>query len=152
MTEETQTTTEQPTIVFAKKDLKKGEYLETIGRRKTATARVRVMKADKTDVTVNGKKFADYFQTPELRKTVLDPATKIKFPQELEITVKVSGGGIAGQAVAVRHGLSRALTELDAEVRSPLKKLGFLKRDPRSKERKKFGLKKARKAAQWSKR
>ncbi|MBI3573818.1 30S ribosomal protein S9 [Candidatus Kaiserbacteria bacterium] len=125
-------------------------YIETIGRRKTASARVRITPSAKQSVTVNGKPSDTYFATKELLETALAPLkeTEVKFT----ITTVVHGGGISGQAEAVRHGIARALTEHDLSKRTALKKLGFLKRDPRAKERRKPGLKKARKAGQWSKR
>jgi small subunit ribosomal protein S9 len=134
----------------------KGKYIESIGRRKTSTARVRVWEADKTSFIVNGKDAKEYFQTESERRIVHDPIAKgapnAKSGSKWAIEVKVMGGGTHSQAEAVRHGLSRAMVEDDAEVRTKLKGLGFLKRDPRAKERRKFGLKKARKAPQWSKR
>ncbi|MCC6520501.1 30S ribosomal protein S9 [Candidatus Nomurabacteria bacterium] len=135
-----------------KKTTKKGGYIEAIGRRKTATARVRITPAAKTTIMVNDAELQNYFKTSELIKIVQDPFVKGKIAEKFEITAKVIGGGANGQAEAVRHGITRALTEFDEELRGTLKKLGFLKRDPRAKERRKFGLKKARKAPQWSKR
>jgi len=135
---------------------KSGKYIEAIGRRKTSTARVRITSAARSHFSVNGKEAKVYFQTEEERRLVLDPITKTS-PDEgkaskWHIEAKVSGGGIHSQAEAVRHGLARALVKSDAELRSDLKTLGYLKRDPRAKERRKFGLKKARKAPKWSKR
>jgi small subunit ribosomal protein S9 len=128
------------------------QYIEAVGRRKTATARVRISESGKGVFTINDKIMSDYFATDELQKTVQDPFTKSKIAVKFDVTVKVLGGGSHSQAEAIRHGIARALTEFDEEMRGKLKKLGFLKRDPRSKERRKFGLKKARKAPQWSKR
>lgn len=128
------------------------QYIEAVGRRKTATARVRITESAKGVFTINDKILNDYFATDELQKTVQDPFTKSKIVTKFDVTVKVLGGGSHSQAEAIRHGISRALTEFDEEMKGKLKKLGFLKRDPRSKERRKFGLKKARKAPQWSKR
>jgi small subunit ribosomal protein S9 len=125
-------------------------YVETVGRRKTASARVRVTPAAKSSVQVNGKTAEDFFPTAELRETALAPLKGSD--EKFGISVLVRGGGISGQAEAMRHGLARALTEHDASKRTALKKLGYLKRDPRAKERRKPGLKKARKAGQWSKR
>ncbi len=130
----------------------KDRYIEGIGRRKTSVARARITEASKASYLVNEKEIAEHFKTEELRKIATEAfataGTEIKF----KVTVHVSGGGIASQAVAMRHAISRALNEYDGEMRAPLKKAGFLKRDPRAKERRKFGLKKARKAPQWSKR
>lgn len=129
------------------------KYIEAIGRRKTATARVRVTPASKLSYEINGKTVPEYFNTKELIKTVEEAYIESKLTEtKFKITVKVIGGGITGQAEAVRHGIARALIEYDKELRGKLKKVGFLKRDPRAKERRKFGLKKARKSPQWSKR
>lgn len=128
------------------------QYIETIGRRKTATARVRVTKGTKNDIEVNGKSAKEYFKTDRLLSVVDEAFTKGKIEGKYHITVRVIGGGIHSQAEAVRHGISRAFVEEDAERRPELKKAGLLKRDARAKERRKFGLKKARKSAQWSKR
>ena len=130
----------------------KKQYTEKIGRRKTSTCRVRVTPATKASFTVNGKDVKDYFKTATLMKVVNDAMVLIKPDSKYEITVVVSGGGIHSQAEAVRHGISRFFSELSQDSKDKLKKEGFLKRDPRSKERRKFGLKKARKAPQWSKR
>lgn len=131
---------------------KEGMYIETVGRRKTAIARARLTPAARTAVTVNDKDVNEYFATNTLRATALDPFLKIALPGQFAVTVRVSGGGIAGQAVAVRHAISRALIEHDIALRGALKAAGYLKRDPRAKERKKPGLVKARKRKQWSKR
>ncbi len=128
------------------------KYIEGIGRRKTATARVRLTPANKASFTINDKDVHDYFQTSELLSIVNGAFSKSEISNKYIITVKVSGSGIHSQAEAVRHGITRALVKEDENLRSNLKKLGFLKRDPRSKERKKFGLKKARKGPTWSKR
>ncbi len=128
------------------------KYIETIGRRKTATARVRMTPAAKTSYVINDKELAAYFPTKQLQDTVTSAITDSKTVEKFKVTVIAKGGGIAGQAVAVRHGIARGLNEYDALLRPVLKKAGFLKRDPRAKERRKFGLKKARKAPQWSKR
>ena len=128
-------------------------YIQSVGRRKTATARIRMFDAKKMSIIVNDKKVSEYFPTEELVKIVHEPFTKTKIDDQFEITVIVRGGGIHAQAEAIRHGIARALTALSEEqLRSPLKKQGLLKRDPRKKERKKPGLRKARKSAQWSKR
>ncbi len=133
-------------------------YVEAVGRRKTSTARVRLREADKASFVVNGKDAKEYFKTDSERRLILDPVVKGieagegKVVLKWAVEAKVMGGGTHSQAEAVRHGLSRALVEFDAELRHNLKVLGFLKRDARAKERRKFGLKKARKAPQWSKR
>lgn len=135
-----------------KKELKKGEYIEAVGRRKTANARVRITPASKNTVTINGKQIGSYFPTTILQKTAKDSLTQSGIEDKFSITVIVKGGGPSSQAEAVRHGVARCLVEFDKSLRKKLKKLGFLKRDPREKERKKPGLKKARKSPQWSKR
>jgi small subunit ribosomal protein S9 len=132
--------------------MNKDKYIETIGRRKTATARVRMTPSSKSSFSVNDRELSDYFPTTELRAIVESAFTQSNLPNKYIITVQVVGSGIHSQAEAVRHGITRALVKEDETLRSQLKKLGFLKRDPRSKERKKFGLKKARKAPTWSKR
>ncbi len=135
---------------------KKGRYIEGIGRRKTSTARVRIFEAAKSSITINDKDSKDYFKTEEQRRLVWDPIMKglenAEKTSKWKIEARVSGGGIHSQAEAVRHGISRALVLFNKELRSGLKDLGYLKRDPRAKERRKFGLKKARKSPQWSKR
>ncbi len=136
----------------------KTRYIEAIGRRKTSTARVRITEAAKASFTVNGRDAKEYFQTEDQRRLIQDPMIKgastaaDKAVIKWSVEAKVTGGGTHSQAEAVRHGLSRALVDSDIELRGKLKTLGFLKRDPRAKERRKFGLKKARKAPQWSKR
>lgn len=130
----------------------KEKYIEGIGRRKTSVARVRITESAKPSYVVNEKDLAEYFKTPELQRVATEAFSTAGTSLGFIVTAKVNGGGISSQAVAVRHAISRALNEYDAEMRAPLKKAGFLKRDPRAKERRKFGLKKARKAPQWSKR
>ena len=127
-------------------------YIETVGRRKTSVARVRITEAAKTSYLVNDKELEVYFPTAELQRVATDAFTKGKIGLKFKITALIKGGGISSQSVALRHGISRALIEYDPELRGVLKKEGFLMRDPRAKERRKFGLKKARKAPQWSKR
>jgi small subunit ribosomal protein S9 len=128
------------------------KYLETVGRRKTAVARVRLTEADKTTYVVNGLKLFEYFPTDDLQGIVKDSLKISKLDTKFTISGLVKGGGINAQAEAFRHGISRALLMFDEETKKSLKKAGFLKRDPRMKERKKFGLKKARKSPQWNKR
>ncbi|MDO8482229.1 MAG: 30S ribosomal protein S9 [bacterium] len=130
----------------------KTRYIGTVGRRKTAIARVRITVAAKSSCTVNDKDVDVYFPTAELRATAIEAITTTKLPVKFKITAKIIGGGINGQAEALRHGIARALIIHDIELRKKVKAAGFLKRDPRAKERRKFGLKKARKAPQWSKR
>lgn len=130
----------------------KNRYIEAVGRRKTAIARVRITPATKASFLVNDKELKDYFVTEELRMIAEEAVTKSEIAEKFAVSVHVLGGGIHAQAEAVRHGLSRTLVERDEQVKNTLKKLGFLKRDSRQVERKKFGLKKARKAPTWSKR
>lgn len=139
-------------MATAKTTKTEGRYIETVGRRKTAIARARLTPSTKTSVVVNGKDASEYFFTPTLHAVSVEALTKMNLTQQFTVTVVVSGGGIAGQATAVRHAISRALIEYDINLRGALKKEGYLKRDPRAKERRKFGLKKARKSPQWSKR
>lgn len=127
-------------------------YIETVGRRKTAIARVRLSEGQRTEVLVNGSAIERYFKTESLKNMALEPLLKVAVSKPFSVSVRVTGGGVSAQAGAIRHGISRALTESDGALRGDLKKLGFLKRDPRAKERRKFGLKKARKRKQWSKR
>ncbi len=127
-------------------------YIGTVGRRKTATARVRITPAAKLSITVNDREFDNYFPTAELRRNILTAFDAAEIEQKFMVTAKIVGGGIAGQADAFRHGIARALVEYNPDLRTKLKVKGLLKRDPRAVERKKFGLKKARKSPQWSKR
>ena len=129
---------------------KKERYIETVGRRKTSVARVRITPAPKISISVNDKEFEKYFPTPVLQKTVLSVFNDTE--KKFIVTAKLNGGGISSQAEALRHGLARALVSHEPALRTKLKVKGFLKRDPRAKERRKFGLKKARKAPKWSKR
>ncbi len=126
------------------------KYTEAIGRRKTSVARVRLTPAAKTTFHVNEKDGLEYFPTRELQHVIRGPFEKTT--EHYAVSVKVNGGGMHSQSEAVRHGISRALVDISEDIRPTLKKSGFLKRDPRAKERRKFGLKKARKAPQWSKR
>ena len=125
-------------------------YTEGIGRRKTATARVRIVTAKSASMTVNDKSAEAYFPLTHMVKVAFAPIQVLGTPYA--VSAKVSGGGHKAQAEAVRMGLSRAIATLVPEQRKDLKVRGFLKRDPRAKERKKFGLKGARRAPQWSKR
>ena len=126
------------------------KYTEGIGRRKVAVARVRIFEAAKNTFEVNGKKLDEYFKTENQIKTVKEAMELAG--QKFKVSIKVLGSGLNAQAEAVRHGLARALEKVDPALRSELKEKGYIKRDPRKKERKKFGLKKARRSPQWSKR
>ena len=130
--------------------LEKVVFLGT-GRRKSSIARVRLVEG-KGSITVNGKDINEYFGEETLRVIVKQPLTVTNTLSKYDVIAKVQGGGFSGQAGAVRHGIARALNEANAEYRPVLKSNGFLTRDPRMKERKKYGLKKARKAPQFSKR
>lgn len=127
------------------------KYIEAIGRRKTAVARVRITPGASA-FFVNEKPLETYFQIPEHRVKCQEVFQKISDLPKFAITVMVSGAGLSSQAEAVRHGLARALVEWNPELRPMLGKFGYLKRDPRMRERKKFGLRRARRAPQWSKR
>ena len=127
------------------------EVIHKIGRRKTAVARVYVSEG-KGNITVNKRKLEDYFSTATLQYTVKQPFTLTETDGNYDVKVNVYGGGITGQAEAVRLALSRVMCEIDAENRTVLKPEGLLTRDPRMVERKKFGQKKARKKFQFSKR
>lgn len=129
-------------------------YIEAVGRRKSAIARVRITPSTsgKVSFTVNGRPVQNYFPIKKIQLVAGEALSKTKNTNKFNISVRIKGGGIVAQSEALRHGLSRALVAHDFELRDKLKKAGFLKRDPRAKERRKFGLKKARKAPQWSKR
>lgn len=132
-------------------------YYEGIGRRKTAVAQVWLFPMKPSEegtgkVTVNGKSYKDYFPTLELQQIIEAALNKIKLLNRFEVSVKTRGGGVKAQAEAIRHGMARALVKFNLDFRKKLKKAGFLRRDPRMKERKKFGLKGARRAPQWAKR
>lgn len=133
-------------------ETKEYKYIEAVGRRKTSVARVRLEESSKQSILINDKEVAGYFKSPTEQKKVEEAFDKPELSKKFKVSVKVLGGGFSSQAIAVRHGISRALTKYDQGLRKPLKSAGFLKRDPRMKERRKFGLKKARKAPQWSKR
>lgn len=138
--------------VAASAAAKGGSFIPAVGRRKTSIARVRLIKNGKGVITINGRPMTDYFTTYDLREQVLNPLKITGQETAVDVSVKVEGGGIRGQAEAVRHGLSRSLIQLNPTFRKSLKKLGYLMRDSRKRERKKFGLKGARRAPQWSKR
>ena len=122
-----------------------------VGRRKKAVARVRLVAGD-GKVTINKRDIDNYFGLETLKMTVRQPLVLTALEGRYDVLVNVYGGGLAGQAGAIRHGVSRALVKADPELRPAIKKAGFLTRDPRMKERKKYGLKAARRAPQFSKR
>jgi len=127
------------------------KYIEAIGRRKEATARVRLQE-DKPQIFINNKNLAEYFPLLNLQQKVLEPFSKTNIENKYLISVKVKGGGLTGQAEAIRLGISRALVKIDNNLKPILKKFNLLTRDSRVVERKKYGFKKARKRPQWAKR
>ena len=127
------------------------EQIITVGRRKTSTARV-YLSTGKGKIIVNDKPLNEYFGREVAQMLVMQPLNLVELLEKIDIRAMVNGGGSFGQAGAIRHGISRALVEYDNELRPQLKKAGYLTRDPRKVERKKFGLKKARKSSQYSKR
>ncbi|MFH1444077.1 MAG: 30S ribosomal protein S9 [Candidatus Peregrinibacteria bacterium] len=131
---------------------KKRQYFSGLGKRKTAIARVKLYEGGSGDAVVNGMKIKEYFCTTFLVENALSPVKLANLKGRVDVEVITGGGGKAAQSDAVRHGLSRALLLLSPELRSDLKRAGFLRRDARIKERKKPGLKRARRAPQWQKR
>lgn len=140
-----------------KKEIKKpvpkiSRYFEAVGRRKTSIARVRLFTQGEKVILINEKLFQSYFSNLELQRIVISSLEKMKAIDKFRISVKVKGGGIHSQAEAVRHGITRALVKFNPDFRKRMRRAGYLTRDPRMRERKKFGLKRARRAPQWSKR
>lgn len=131
---------------------KSANYFYANGYRKTSTAKVRLFPKGKGEVSINGKPMTEYLKTGAQFQAVMAPLKSVGMDATVDLTVMVSGGGMVGQAEAIRHAIARALTALDLTLRPTLKKAGFLTRDPRAKERKKPGLKRARRSPQWSKR
>ena len=130
----------------------KKKYFYGTGRRKSSVARVRVYENGTGSIIINGREIDNYFGLDTLKLIVRQPLATTDLMGKVDLVVTVAGGGVSGQAGAIRHGLSRALLLLNAELRPALKAAGFLTRDPRMKERKKYGLKAARRAPQFSKR
>ncbi len=130
----------------------KKKYFYGTGRRKSSVARVRVYENGTGSIIINGREIDDYFGLDTLKLIVNQPLVAADLVGKVDIVVSVAGGGVSGQAGAIRHGISRALLLLNPEYRPTLKAAGFLTRDPRMKERKKYGLKAARRAPQFSKR
>ena len=124
---------------------------QAVGRRKKAIARVRLVPGD-SKVVINGRDIDNYFGLETLKMAVRQPLALTNLEGRYDVLVNVYGGGLSGQAGAIRHGIARALVKADPELRPAVKKAGFLTRDPRMKERKKYGLKAARRAPQFSKR
>src|SRR3989344_5915923 len=151
---------EEPGELAEDKNAKKEKYYQTVGRRKESLAIIRLFTKKSTDnvdgdsalIRVNDKDYRDYFTDKNLQAIVESPLRKLKSTNRFKATVKVNGGGMSGQADAVKHGLARALVAFDLNFRKKLKKAGFLTRDSRVKERRKYGLKKGKKTPQWQKR
>ena len=130
----------------------KKKYFYGTGRRKSSVARVRVYENGTGSIIINGREIDDYFGLDTLKLVVNQPLVTTDMVSKVDVVVTVAGGGVSGQAGAIRHGISRALLGLNPEYRATLKAAGFMTRDPRMKERKKYGLKAARRAPQFSKR
>ena len=130
----------------------KRQYQYGTGRRKSSVARVRLYQGGTGAITINGRDIDDYFGLDTLKLIVRQPLALTENLENMDVVCTVTGGGVTGQAGAIRHGVARALLEFNPELRPVLKKAGFLTRDPRMKERKKYGLKAARRAPQFSKR
>lgn len=128
------------------------KYHRAIGGRKTANAQVHVFPNGKGDITINGKPYTNYFTYFEFQNIVASPLEQVGQRDKLDVSVKISGGGTRAQAEAVRHGIALALTKLNENFKRALRKTGYMTRDARKKERKKPGLKGARRAPQWQKR
>lgn len=127
------------------------KYFQAIGRRKTATAQARI-SGGSGKVSVNGKGFEVFFPTAQLRETVIRPLKEVEKLEKFDVSLKTSGGGPVGQAEASRLAIARALVEMETELKTTLKAAGLMTRDPRKKERKKFGKRGARRSPQWRKR
>ena len=130
----------------------KKKYFYGTGRRKSSVARVRVYENGTGSIIINGRDINDYFGLETLKLVVRQPLITTELVDKVDVVVSVCGGGVSGQAGAIRHGIARALLTVNPEYRASLKAAGFLTRDPRMKERKKYGLKAARRAPQFSKR
>ncbi len=135
-----------------KAELKPSRYFEAVGRRKTSQARVKLFTQGEKEIIINQRSLKDYFPTLELQQIATDPLKKMKCKDQFRVLVITRGGGIHSQSEAVRLGVARALLKFNPDFRKKLKKIGFLTRDSRMRERKKFGLKRARRAPQWQKR
>jgi len=151
-------TIHKKTVVASKPEKDTRRYIEAVGRRKTSTARVRIFEKSEAGKEkhegffINGKPLEKYFPMPAYQSEATAPLEKIGLLDKFSVVIKVNGGGISSQAGAVRHGISRALIKFNADWKKKLRSFGFITRDARMVERKKYGLKKARKAPQWSKR
>ena len=134
------------------KSMTKKPYILATGRRKKSIARVRILENGTGKIVVNNIGIDEYFKSDILKQIVNSPISLVGATNKIDVFVTVDGGGLSGQAGAIRHGIARALDKMNAQNHTELKQAGFLTRDPRAKERKKYGLKKARKAPQFSKR
>lgn len=139
-------------ISVQKEQPKLQKYFEAVGKRKSAVARVRLFTSGEKDFVVNGKTCLQYFQSPELEQIAQSSLQKMKCLDKFKTVILVRGGGIHAQAEAIRHGTARALIKFNQDFRKRLRRVGYITRDPRARERKKFGLKRARRAPQWTKR
>jgi len=128
------------------------KYFEAVGRRKTAVARVRLYDKGEKEILINAKPYKSYFPALKLQQIVVEALDKMKCLDKFKIHILVKGGGIQAQAESVRHAISRALVLFNIDFKKRLRNAGYLTRDPRMRERKKFGLKRARRAPQWQKR
>ncbi len=128
------------------------KWIVATGRRKESVARVYMNPKGSGKILVNGKDYKEYFPSVLFQQPVEQPLKLVDMWGKVDLRIRVEGGGLRGQSEAIRHGIARALIQLNPELRPPLKKAGFLRRDPREVERKKYGLKKARRAPQFSKR
>jgi len=146
------TTDQEYKIEISEEEEKSGRFYEAVGRRKTAVARVRIFTQGEKNIEVNGRSFRDYFPTKELQQVAESSLKKMKAEEKFRVSAVVKGGGMHSQAEAVRHGVARALVKFNPDFRKRLRRASYLTRDPRMRERKKFGLKRARKAPQWAKR
>ncbi len=144
-------TTDEASKVGAK-SMAAGEFIYAIGRRKSAVAKTKLWLGGNGEITVNGRDYKAYFPVYQLQETLIDALRTVGQDGKVKIEIETMGGGQRGQAEASRLGISRALIDLNPNYRKSLKQLGYLMRDPREKERKKYGLKKARKGSQWAKR
>lgn len=153
MAEVKETTPKAASVVATATTKKKGdEYLYAVGKRKTAIAQVRVYKKGDGSIEINKMDLKKYFPTAYDYEAVMAPLELVGQTEKLKVTVRVVGGGVHGQAAAIRNGIAKALIGLNPNFRKPLKKAGYITRDARKKERKKPGLKRARRAPQWKKR
>lgn len=139
-------------FIISEKDAKSEKYYEAVGRRKTAVARIRLYTRGEKQFLINGKPYQQYFLNPETQEIAAASLNKMKCLDKFRVSAKVKGGGFMAQAEAIRHGTARVLVDFNPNFRKRLRKAGYLTRDPRMRERKKFGLKRARRAPQWAKR